>query len=187
MTNTAKDLQAEALMKALGFSADDLAMNQQGRVAGRQMKQANQWNEQAPLAAVAFAVFWLVFTVALSTRISGAFFVMIPLGLILFGLGYWWHRKLNEALQNPTVKNVSGPIRLQKKTKATAKRTGGGNPGNYADGGVVSASYSLSIEGVSFGITRAAYQALNEYDGVPCRIYYLDMSITRQVLSMEPL
>lgn len=173
--------QQRELTRLFHFTDDDLRRNQAGNLTARQLEAANTWVRQAPIAGVAFVVFWAVFTLALNSFVPNALLLMLLVGAVLFGLGVYWYRGMQAALENPQVRQASGPIRLQRSVRSG---TAAGR-GEIRTTRTTRVSYYLHIDGQRFAVSQQAFRQLDKDSQY--RVYYLDLRFAKRILSVEAL
>jgi hypothetical protein len=161
-------------ISVLGFTADDLAANRDGKISDSQKVYLRSYRLLQARAYFVFGLFLLLIAAVPGLRyfrstvrdgydLLGAV-VFFAFALLLIGLGVNRWRRVQKDIQNGVVNNANGTARLH------IKRAG---RGHY--------EYKLRVEGQEFDLSKDTIAAFTE--GQSYRVYYTPLS--KVVLSSE--
>jgi hypothetical protein len=159
----------QILMEANQFSQEDLALNRNGELSPSQRAKAIPGLVGAGLLGLVLLGFGLLLWMTGGGQQGWTSLIVPAIFLLIFALfaGYQFVNALLDLFaQSPLV--VEGTGRKEKRTGGRKNR---------------STTYYYVVEGVSFKVTKAAYEAL--VDGERYRVYALRH--TKKLLTIEPL
>lgn len=161
----------ETLYKFHGFGPNELAANRNGEILGAQrLKPAGRAGLALILGMIAL-LFGVSFVGAVQSNPKNVVvlaIVLLTIFLVLMGLSIWMFIQGIMDVNTATVSQVTGPGRKEERITRT------GRSGSQT-------TYYYVISGVSFQVSRKAYQAFVE--GLQYRAYYLPR--TKILLSLE--
>ncbi len=162
-----------ALAMTLGFSADDLQVNRQGRISRHQRKRlrrAMRSGFYGTVLGAGFAAFMIVYGPLLHPeKPKLPFFVAAGLGALALVMSF-------KDLAAELADSVGGAVRCRegKVTRYTQSSSGGRSRRTY---------HYFALEDLRFSVSSAAYEALIE--GLTYRVFYLPR--TRMLVGIEPV